>query len=650
MNRGRRLWDKAVKGGRNVMRSDSLLRLWLIILAMQVVFWGLHAGPWARVGLDQFERTAFTEAAIAELKAPTPAAADAATYRKTNLPFTDCCDPAYLALRMTFNVDQAPPDGLGLVAFQQVDNFIIRLNGSVVHELGAMEFGRQTFHGQRPYLIRLPAGLLKAGENELSFISVRDGYPYTDLVEPLMGPYDALRAATAPRFWQVIDYRMLAGWLTFTLGLLALIMVFRSSERRFAAWLAVLCWSWTAYAAYGLIFDLPFGGVGRMIAFFAINSMVAVALLGFIDAWTRRPVPWGQEAAAAAWLIFNAAGVACLTLMPMPGGFDLMDGAWRVLSLVCSLLVLARLIWHFATVREDRHLEAALLSICALCMALDGVGEYFGLLAGGYLMDSAPLLLLAFVAAFLQRNFTLFQSAMDLNALLETRLTAREAELAAVHARERQLLDRQVRNEERHRLMRDMHDGVGGQLMGLLLAVRRGAVDRTRMAESLQGAMDEIRLMIDSVDAPIASLAVMLDVLETRIAPRIQEAGFQLDWRREVSEDTDLPPQDVLQIFRILQEAVTNALKHSGGDRIAIIMSDATPGVLTLEIVDNGKGMDAMTGDGRGHGLSNMAQRAEALAGQLTFSPDSEGLQVGLRVVLRVPLNPADNAGNRQAA
>ena len=94
MNKGRRLWDKAVKGGRNVMRSDSLLRLWLIILAMQVVFWGLHAGPWARVGLDQFERTAFTEAAIAELKAPTPAAADAATYRKTNLPFTDCCDPA----------------------------------------------------------------------------------------------------------------------------------------------------------------------------------------------------------------------------------------------------------------------------------------------------------------------------------------------------------------------------------------------------------------------------------------------------------------------------------------------------------------------------------------------------------------------------
>src|SRR5690606_144786 len=150
----------------------------------------------------------------------------------------------------------------GLVAFQQADNFIIRVNGSIVHQRGSMEFGEQSFHGQRPWLVHLPAGVLRAGENEISWITVRHGFPYTDLVPPLLGPWEQVRDATALRFWQVTEYRLLGGALTFILGLFALIMVFRSQDRRFAAWLMVLCWSWTAFAAYGLIFDLPFGGMG----------------------------------------------------------------------------------------------------------------------------------------------------------------------------------------------------------------------------------------------------------------------------------------------------------------------------------------------------------------------------------------------------
>lgn len=644
---GRRILENRVAGSERVAirpqeeapaRGRALrdvIRLGLFILAAQALFWGLFYSPWAPVSPSyDIDRIEFSGFEIAEVPQPTPAAADAAAYHAIELPYTDCCDPAYLALRANFDLPEVPAEGLGLVAFQQADNFIIRANGSIVHQIGEMEAGKQTFHGQRAHLIRIPAGLLRPGANQLSFITVRHGYPYTDLYPPLMGRYEQVRNATAMRFWQTIDLRMLGGWMTLILGLFALILLFRSRDRRFAAWLVVLCWSWTAFAAYGLYFTLPFGGIGRMLAFYAINIAVASSLLGFIDAWTHRPVRHLQSAVLGIWLAFNAASVFSLTTVAMPFGFDVINDSWIWLTFILGVAVVARLVWHFARVPEDRHLEAALLSICAVCLALDAVGERFGLLAGGYLMDSAPLLLLAFVVAFLQRNFTLFQSAIDLNNLLEKTVTAREAELESAYTRERDLVRRAAHSEERQRLMRDMHDGVGGQLVGLLLAVRRGTVDQTRIAESLQEVMDEIRLMIDSVDSTTTSFGAMLEIFEVRVRPRVEDAGFAFGWKYDATDLPDLPPQQVFQLIRLMQEAVTNALKHSGGSRVDVTISNAPDEGLRIEIADDGQGL--VGGSGGGHGLDNMRARTAAIGAQIAF----EGAAPGLRIVLRMAEHP----------
>lgn len=324
------------------------------------------------------------------------------------------------------------------------------------------------------------------------------------------------------------------------------------------------------FAAYGLVFEPIVGGLTRLLIFYAVNVGIAASMLGFIDTWTGRPVRFVQAGALATWGALIIGAIVALYYTPMPEGFDAINEAWAWTTLAFGIAIIARLLWHFARVPEERYLEAALLSICAVCLALDGVGERFGLLSGGYLMDSAPLLLLAFVVAFVQRNFTLFQFAMELNNLLEGTVKAREAELLVAHERERALVERAARGEERRRLMRDMHDGVGGQLMGLLLAVRRGKLETPKIARGLQEVMDEIRLMLDSVDASISSLASMLALFETRATARAADVGIKLKVHRQFSDAVDLPPQHVLTLFRILQEATTNAIKHSGADRIDI--------------------------------------------------------------------------------
>jgi two-component system sensor histidine kinase UhpB len=617
-----------------------LARLGLFILVAQTLFWSLYAAPWGPVNtMASIDRIETTSATIATLNAPTLAAADAATHDKVNLPYTDCCGPTYLSLKTGFILDEIPVEGLGLIAYQQVDNFIIRLNGTVIHSVGEMEFGEQSFHGQRAYLLRLPSGLLKAGENEVNYITVRHGFPYTDLVAPLIGPYEQVRAATALRFWQAHDLRLLGGCLTFILGLFALIMLFRAEDKRFAAWLLILSWSWSALAAYGLYFDLPFGGVGRMIAFYAVNTLVGASLVCFIDTWTRKPLPWGQTVIEFSWFAVNGVIVFCLLTLPMPTGYDIPNSLWSWYTLALGVLVVARLIWHFATAGEARHVEAALISIIAVCLALDAIGDSFGLLAGGYLIDAAPLLLLAFVAAFVQRNFVLFQSAVGLNRLLESQLEKREQELAEAHARERDLIGYQARSEERRRMMRDMHDGVGGQLVGLLLSVRRGALDNAAVIEGLQSAMDEIRLMIDSTDATGASLDAMLAVFETRVRPRVQGAGLDFIWRDERKGAADLAPATVLQVFRIMQESVTNALKHSGGSKIEVVIENGEDGSVQIKVSDDGKGLSTVPiaaanadqpAPGSSHGLGNMGNRAQMIGAELGFISAEPGLCIRL--------------------
>ncbi|WP_420470898.1 sensor histidine kinase [Brevundimonas sp. FT23042] len=612
------------------VRARDLIGFLLIIGLVQAAFWSFYASPlWPKPSTVELDRISFTQTRLARLPKPTPLAAAQARYETVELPHTECCDPHYLALSLAFDLTSVPEEGLGLAAYQQVDNFIVLVNGSVIVSRGEMAYPDQAFEGQRPVVERIPAGLLRTGANDLTFITVRQGMPYTDLVPPILAPWSQVSEWAGVRLWRVVDYRQLSVWTTCIIGLFALMLVFRAERKRFALWLAALCAAWTAYGLYGLVLAPPFGGLMRLWLFFVVNAMTATGLLGLIDAWTDRPWPRLQVGLVAGFLIFISICGAWLGLRPMPEGYDVPAMLWMWVSIALGSLVVVRLLWHFATGREPRRLEAALLSICATCVVLDAVGEHFGLTPGGFLLDSTPILLLALVAAFVQRNFTLFRSAMGLNSLLSDALNAREAELEVAHAREREFVRQQAHDDERRRIMRDMHDGLGSQLMSMLLAARRGVSDSEQVAEGLQSVIDEMRLMIDSMDSVGESLASALATFHERVRPRVEAAGFALDWTADIQGALpDYPPRTLLQLFRILQEAVNNALKHSGGDRIAITILARPAAPVALTIRDNGKG-GVLTGKA-GRGLTNMRSRAGLIGGVVDIDATDTGVTVAL--------------------
>jgi len=104
-------------------------------------------------------------------------------------------------------------------------------------------------------------------------------------------------------------------------------------------------------------------------------------------------------------------------------------------------------------------------------------------------------------------------------------------------------------------------------------------------------------------------------------------------------EQRPLPPSVDEVAYRIVQESLTNVLRHAGPAARATVRLCYEPTALGISVVDDGAGAAAPDGDGRGagHGLTGMAERAAAVGGEVTAGPRGEG---GFEVSARLPLVP----------
>jgi signal transduction histidine kinase len=233
----------------------------------------------------------------------------------------------------------------------------------------------------------------------------------------------------------------------------------------------------------------------------------------------------------------------------------------------------------------------------------------------------------------------------DLLETLETKIRARETELAASNAQLREEHDRQATLMERQRIMRDIHDGVGAQLVGLLSLLNRGGAARETLQEQAEAALDELRMAVDALQPVHGDLTTVLATLRYRLQPRLQAAGIGVNWQVQALPPIDgLTPGMVLQLQRILLEAFTNVIRHARATRLTVDTHTAqNPDRLVLQVIDNGQGMDLDTPREGGQGLANMRARAVAVGANLAIrSTPGEGTCVQVELPMRVGSPAAD--------
>jgi signal transduction histidine kinase len=227
----------------------------------------------------------------------------------------------------------------------------------------------------------------------------------------------------------------------------------------------------------------------------------------------------------------------------------------------------------------------------------------------------------------------------------------RRAYLAALRDRARQLeIERDQSRalaaaEERARIAREMHDSVARHLTvivalsdGALRAITRApdeAADAIRdVSGTARQALAETRRLLGVLRAdsgpeprqPLPGLADLDDLLG-----HIRAAGLPVQYDRTGS-GADPPPDIQLAVFRLVQEALTNTMKHAGPGASAAVRLELTPPGVRVEVQDAGAGLAAGTGLAGG-GLTGMQERVSAVGGELDFGPRrSHGWQVTARL------------------
>jgi signal transduction histidine kinase len=163
------------------------------------------------------------------------------------------------------------------------------------------------------------------------------------------------------------------------------------------------------------------------------------------------------------------------------------------------------------------------------------------------------------------------------------------------------------------------------------------ARDLSGVEETARQALAEMRRMLGLLrangDAPALAPQPGMDELD-RLVERVREAGVEVEL--EVGgEHRPLPPGVDLAAYRIVQEALTNVIKHAGPARATVAVRYGER-ELEVEVRDDGRGGSAS--DGRGHGLVGMRERAALYGGQLDAGPAPGG---GYAVRARLPVTAA---------
>jgi signal transduction histidine kinase len=198
--------------------------------------------------------------------------------------------------------------------------------------------------------------------------------------------------------------------------------------------------------------------------------------------------------------------------------------------------------------------------------------------------------------------------------------------------------------EERRRLARELHDGIAQSLAALNIRVKLArnttdsqvrASDLDQVSGGIADAILELRRMARGLRPPALEMLGLAAAIESHARSATEAAGFDAMINAENVTGL-LSPDAELAVYRILQESLSNVIRHSGASQVRIDLAQTDDGV-QMTIEDDGQGFDStavMVGD-RGLGIFGMKERASVMGGELDITSRPGH---GTRVVLTVPI------------
>ena len=524
---------------------------------------------------------------------------------------------------------------LALYTENNREGLVIFLNGTEI--LRNSEGDQSRVMGwNRPYLAPLPPSLLRAGTNEI-VVRVSSKYNLNlSIGQVNIGLQQVLVQHYNKQYFLRIAGPFAANVTMLFLTFAVLILWFVRREEPTLLWIALMGVFWFIRNYHFFAYEAPFEArLFLEITYYSVFFACA-ATLSFCADFLKLP--------RRRVIIITMFGL-CLLLSI--GRFMSVhshgyDGLYNFGSLLISVGVTGLMIqsWRDNPTPDHPLLISAVILIILLSIHDLGrsasVNFWEGM--GFHAQPYVGLILFAVFLVSIGRRFVEALNGVEqANLTLEARVETVRQHLSDSERARRELEVQNAIESERERLMREMHDGIGSNLV-TALAIAKQADESPRTIHTLQRAISDLKITLDSLAPVEGDMVALLANFRHRLEPDLREAGLKCLWKVELCPPLLwLDAVNALQMLRIVQEAISNVLAHAKANVIEIgakpSQCDGEDGIETW-ISDDGIGFE-QSNDNIGRGLGNMRARAASLGG--TFSRVSKP-GTGTHVVLWLPL------------
>lgn len=515
--------------------------------------------------------------------------------------------------------------GWGLYIPRAGNRFHVTLNGRLVARFGDLS-PSDVDHAQQPHFVYLPVTALRPGSNELVIDVYGETARYAGLSQLTVGPPDELRGQF---LWRDMlqnkgSFAMSAVALLFALA--ALPLAWRQRDRGMALFVltCIFCALRTSYAIvespplpyiwWNFVTDLAYTGY-----------LVALSLFCMDAAKLPR-----QPLRTALWLLMmlSAATLPVFAFWRMaPARQVWLTGMLLYALLLC--LVVIRQWWRL------REREAAWLAMAGAGSVALGVHDHvlvFFTRDGYGSFALARFSLLLFLATMgwviLERRRAEMQRVTELRGRVQGELSMQRQRLEQAFDEQQRLARHDVQQQERDRILRDIHDGMGLQLQALLAQIESGPVDRGEMAREVRTAIEQMRMLVSNVERFEGDALMLFGQIRHQIERRLRYSGIRLQWDAlAVADGLDLSGERGIALQRLMFELTTNVIRHARARLMHVELRAARQAGrgLLIAIRDDGIGFD-VAAVSHGTGQRSLMRRLQDLGAVGGYrAPESGG-------------------------
>ena len=487
----------------------------------------------------------------------------------------------------------------------------------------------------RPFMFVVPVEVLREGTNRLEMQwATHDSIQHVAAV--FVGPVDVVRAHYERRlFWQNTMAQVGLDFALVNAAMLMGIFALRRREVRYLLMgLTALSWANVCFAY--LLPPMP----AALCPYWHLARLIGIAGVAgccWLVLWLEtEPTHPFYGRLCAVWACVGPLWYLANLWLHDTTDSNALEAYWGGALVALGLYPLFRLArsllrhWDW---RRGVYLLAATAGMLAggadLAMSATGTGVFGSI--GYSAQATSPLWFTAMVAVLVKDFASFLVSQRRQNELMANKLAEQQLTLQRLHELDQQREREQAALQERQRIMQDIHDGLGSQLVSSLAPSERGALDAQQTSALLRECIDDLRLAIDSLAGSDDNFAMMAGNLRFRMEPRLRAAGITLKWHSAaLRESAHVPAGEALTLLRILQESLSNALKHAHASEITVTLGTDDHG-LHIRVSDNGKGFAAHHLR-MGKGLCGMEKRARGIGATLEI----DGTK-GTTVCVRLP-------------